>query len=118
MKKHGISEKDLVNHKIVNKETIMNILSDAPKHKTVLQESKGAEIIKEKSYLKDKDKADEKVKAESLQQINLIDNKNYLPQTYFENTTQVDNLMKHIDEINKKHKKNIDIGDFFAKVWI
>ena len=48
--------------------------------------------------------------------LNLNENKNYLPLSYYENTVSVDNLLKYINDMNSKHKLNIKTEDFVAKV--
>ena len=49
-------------------------------------------------------------------EINYADLKMRLPHIYFHNSAKIDNLIRHIKEINNNHKKNLGIEDFIAKV--
>jgi hypothetical protein len=94
MKKYGIKQQELPNSKVINKENILKLLSDNKDS----QELKMNQVNVEKVI------------------INIVDNKNYLPQIYFENTTNFNSLTKYIENMNKDHKLNLDIADFIAKV--
>ena len=50
---------------------------------------------------------------------NLDFNKNFIPQSYYNEKVQIDDLLKHINEINLKNPKNkISLEDFIARVYI
>jgi hemolysin activation/secretion protein len=116
MKKHNIGENELASFKIINKETIIKHLASIHKHKdnTHKEESHRPQPLKEEAPIK---QASAKAAApkETLQ-INLKDNKNFLPQTYFENCIKLETLESYIHNMNKDHNKQLHISDFIARV--
>ena len=48
--------------------------------------------------------------------INLHFDKNFIPQSYYNENINLDNLLVHIDNINSKLKNNVSIEDFVARV--
>lgn len=43
-------------------------------------------------------------------------NKNFIPQSYYNETVCLDNLISYVDAINAKSKNKISIEDFIARV--
>jgi hypothetical protein len=123
MKVHNIQDEEIPKEiKVVMKEHILDILeknkakrdqitrkssSTTAQSTSKVTQSKTPVILSSKVY------DDFQNSKESLDWVGF---KQKLPHKYFNNTVQVDNLIAFIDEINSKHKKNLKMIDFLAKV--
>jgi hypothetical protein len=105
MKKHGIKEHVFSGQKIINKEHVLKYLEKGHITTSAVVDTKPHE-----------EAITPKAQSVGKVTIDFVNNKNYLPQTYFENQTNLDNLIKFIDNMNKDHKKNLNISDFIARV--
>ncbi len=104
MKKHGISENILDSRRVINKDYILQLI-----------ENMNNNIEKKDVFVDNLSHSENKPNVQF--NINLNENKNYIPHTYFENSANLDNLIRFLEDMNTKHKKDLKIEDFISKVY-